>query len=54
MESVLWWRREGEVGSGGEGEGVRGDWVDLGGGVFASSFFFLSCLCPSFSVKINS
>ena len=54
VESVLWWRREGEVWSGREGEGVKGDQVDPAGDVFSSSFpFYFSSLFPSFSVEIR-
>ena len=53
MGRELWWRREGEVWSEGEGEHVRGDQVVPAGGVFSSFFpFYSSYLCLSFSVKI--
>ena len=49
----LWWRREGEVWSEGEGEHVRGDQAVPEGGVSFSSFlFYSSYLCLSFSVKV--
>ena len=52
--SELWWRREGEVWSGDEGECVRGDQVVPAGDVFSSSFpFYSSSLYLSFSVKIK-
>ena len=52
--SELWWRREGEVWSEGEGECVRGDQVVPASGVFSSSFpFYFSSPYLSFSVKKN-